>query len=78
MKNTAWSCLFTLVTIMTLASLRAFADFGVADNEIVLGTVNAQSGPASDLGQELNLGARAYIENINKSFKTCLRLSRRA
>lgn len=43
----------------------AHAENGVADSEIIVGTVNVQSGPAADLGLELNAGAKAYIEKVN-------------
>jgi branched-chain amino acid transport system substrate-binding protein len=44
----------------------SFAETGVSDKEVVIGTTNVQSGSAADLGLELNNGAKAYIDKINK------------
>jgi branched-chain amino acid transport system substrate-binding protein len=45
----------------------ARAEVGVSDSEISVGTVNVQSGPAANLGLDLNAGAKAYIDKVNAS-----------
>ena len=43
----------------------ARADDGVATNDIKIGMVNAQSGPAAALGIELKAGAQAVFDKVN-------------
>ena len=43
----------------------AWAETGVSPSEILIGTVNAQSGPAAGLGTGLNAGIQAYFKRIN-------------
>ena len=47
---------------VTLAS----AEVGVTDDTIRIGQVCALTGPARGLGQELQAGATAYFEHINR------------
>ena len=56
-----------LVGIAALAALvgPAWADPGVTDTEIVIGSCAALEGPASFLGTQTVLGARAYLNTVN-------------
>jgi len=56
-----------LVGIVALAALvgPAGADPGVTDTEIVIGSCAALEGPASFLGTQTVLGARAYLNTVN-------------
>jgi ABC-type branched-subunit amino acid transport system substrate-binding protein len=56
-----------LVGIAVLAALvsPAWADPGVTDTEIVMGSCAALEGPASFLGTQTVLGARAYLNTVN-------------
>jgi len=53
----------TLTALLAILPVRA--DDGVAETEIKLGMVNAQSGPASGLGRGLRAGAQAYFQDLN-------------
>lgn len=50
-----------------LLAANAFADIGVSDNQIVIGVVNATSGPVAPSGLGLNSGANAYFDRLNAS-----------
>lgn len=56
-----------LVGITSLAALvgSAGADPGVTDTEVVIGSCAALEGPASFLGTQTVLGARAYLNSVN-------------
>lgn len=49
-----------------MVSFSAWADPGVTDREIVLGQSAAFSGPAAELGIQMNAGARAYFDHVNQ------------
>ena len=53
------------LTFVLLASLSAFAQNGVTGGEVSIGTANVTTGPAANLGLELNAGAKTYIDQIN-------------
>ena len=55
----------TAVLLGALAVGGAKAEDGVSDDEIRLGMVNAQSGPAAGLGKGMHAGAQAYFARIN-------------
>jgi len=52
--------------LLAISSQVCFAEVGVTDNEILIGTANALSGPSSYVGKEMNLGFQAYINYINE------------
>jgi ABC-type branched-subunit amino acid transport system substrate-binding protein len=56
-----------LVAIAALAALggSAWADPGVTDTEIVIGSFAALEGPASFLGTQTVVGARAFLSAVN-------------
>ena len=53
------------VPAMLLCVAQANAEAGIGADEVLLGMVNAQTGPASALGQEMRDGALAYFSRIN-------------
>jgi len=53
-----------LVSFLALASV-SWGEPGVTDTEVVLGSCSALEGPASFLGTQTVLGAKAYINMIN-------------
>lgn len=52
-----------LLSVLAVDGLRA--EEGVSDDEVRLGMVNAQSGPAAGLGKGLHAGAQAYFARVN-------------
>lgn len=52
-----------LLSVLAVDGLRA--EEGVTDDEVRLGMVNAQSGPAAGLGKGLHAGAQAYFARVN-------------
>ena len=56
------ACLLVAFTARALA-----ADVGVTDDRIVIAQSAAFSGPASQLGIQVNLGAKVYFDQINKA-----------
>lgn len=52
-----------LLSMLLASGLKA--EDGVSDDEIRLGMVNAQSGPAAGLGQGMHAGAQAYFARVN-------------
>ena len=50
---------------LSLASPVAWSEDGVSANEIRIGMVNAQSGPASGLGSDMKTGVQAYFTRVN-------------
>ena len=59
--------LHLLISLMLglLPGLAAWAENGVSPDEIRVGMVNAQSGPAAGLGVGMHAGAEAYFARIN-------------
>ena len=55
--------LSALLSALAVGGLRA--EDGVSDDEIRLGMVNAQSGPAAGLGKGMYAGAQAYFARVN-------------
>lgn len=55
--------LAALLSALAVGGLRA--EDGVSDDEIRLGMVNAQSGPAAGLGKGMHAGAQAYFARVN-------------
>jgi ABC-type branched-subunit amino acid transport system substrate-binding protein len=62
MAERAWRWVWLL---LLAGSAAAWAEPGVTDKAIVLGQSAAFTGPAAQLGREVNLGARAYFQYIN-------------
>ncbi|MBB6340030.1 ABC-type branched-subunit amino acid transport system substrate-binding protein [Pseudomonas fluvialis] len=54
-----------LLSALVVGGLRA--EDGVSDDEVRLGMVNAQSGPAAGLGKGLHAGALAYFARVNSA-----------
>lgn len=52
-----------LLSVLAVGGLRA--EEGVTDDEVRLGMVNAQSGPAAGLGKGVYAGAQAYFARVN-------------
>jgi len=52
-----------LLSALAVGGLRA--EDGVSDDEIRLGMVNAQTGPAAGLGKGMHAGAQAYFARVN-------------
>ena len=50
---------------LSLATPVAWSEDGVSANEIRIGMVNAQSGPASGLGSDMKTGVQAYFTRVN-------------
>ncbi|HEX5842669.1 MAG TPA: ABC transporter substrate-binding protein [Pseudomonas sp.] len=48
-----------------LPGVPAWAEFGVSADEVRVGMVNAQSGPAAGLGLGMQAGAQAYFARVN-------------
>jgi branched-chain amino acid transport system substrate-binding protein len=59
------ACLFFAVMVLMGTSL-SYAEDGVKDNEIILGSSLALEGHLSFLGTQLNHGALAYINSVNE------------
>ena len=55
------------VLISLLASSAAVAENGVTATSILVGQSAAFSGPASELGTEMRLGAQTYFDHVNKT-----------
>lgn len=53
------------VSVWLICSSVARAEAGVAADELRLGMVNVQSGPAAGLGQGMRAGAQAYFQRAN-------------
>jgi ABC-type branched-subunit amino acid transport system substrate-binding protein len=56
--------IFGVIAIFLPGSINA-EEIGISDTKIVIGQSAAFSGPASQLGQDINLGARTYFQMIN-------------
>ena len=54
-----------LVILFSLVSPIASAENGVSEHKILIGQSAAFSGPAAQLGIQLNLGAKAYFDHVN-------------
>ena len=57
--------LYGLVLTSLLMPFTAAAEDGVSTTEIRVGMVNAQSGPAADLGLGMYHGALGYFQRVN-------------
>jgi branched-chain amino acid transport system substrate-binding protein len=57
--------LVALLFSLLVASLAAQAEDGVSANQVRIGMVNAQSGPAAGLGSALQAGVAAYFAHVN-------------
>ncbi|CAN5366072.1 ABC transporter substrate-binding protein [soil metagenome] len=67
-KKSAWRASMPAAASLLLSlilSTAAHAETGVTDKEILLGQSAAFSGPAEELGREMNAGAEAYFKKIN-------------
>ena len=62
LARAARSCAAMLV----MAAFAARADVGVTDSTVVIGQSAAFSGPAMQLGRDMNLGARTYFQSVNE------------
>lgn len=68
MTSIAFKRTFALLiaTSFLVSGVHAHAQqVGVTDKEILIGVANVTSGPAADLGTELNAGAQAYVDRVN-------------
>ena len=54
-----------LSALLCSTALTAYAEDGVSNQDIKIGMVNAQSGPAAGLGLELKNGASIYFDKVN-------------
>jgi branched-chain amino acid transport system substrate-binding protein len=63
LAQTMWATGFVLAGALNAADAPAVV--GLTDQEIKLGMVNAQSGPASGLGLGMKAGAEAYFSEVN-------------
>ncbi len=54
-----------VLTLGLLPGLAAWAEDGVSPGEVLIGMVNAQSGPAAGLGAGMHAGVEAYFARIN-------------
>lgn len=57
--------LTTLALLACMTTCLARAETGVTATEVLVGMSNAQTGPASGLGQKLKEGAVAYFDKVN-------------
>lgn len=57
---------FLLISLGLALSSTANAETGVTDQKILLGQSAAFSGPAAQLGIQLNAGAKAYFDQVNE------------
>lgn len=57
--------LYHLAVTLSLATPVAWSEDGVSANEIRIGIVTAQRGPASNLGPNMKTGVQAYFTRIN-------------
>ena len=55
------------VALASFAALNSYAETGVTDHKILLGQSAAFTGPAAQLGLQLNAGAKAYFAHINST-----------
>ncbi|MBC3917490.1 ABC transporter substrate-binding protein [Undibacterium sp. CY18W] len=55
------------VALVLMAMAHAHAETGVTDRKILLGQSAAFSGPAAQLGIQLNLGAKTYFDQVNST-----------
>ncbi len=55
----------TCAALLALSTTIARAENGVTDNTIVIGQSAAFSGPAQQLGRDMNLGAKTYFQMVN-------------
>lgn len=55
----------TLLSFGILLSPLAAAQTGIGDNRILIGQSAALSGPAAELGREMQLGAKVYLDALN-------------
>ncbi|MEB0140364.1 MULTISPECIES: ABC transporter substrate-binding protein [unclassified Undibacterium] len=62
-KTSAW----LLAAVLVTAAFPGLAENGITDRKIVLGQSAAFSGPAAQLGIQLNVGAKAYFDHVNAS-----------
>ena len=53
------------IALLALCATMARADNGVTDTAIVIGQSAAFSGPAQQLGKDMNLGAKTYFQMVN-------------
>ena len=51
--------------LLALAAIAAEADVGVTDTAVLIGQSAAFSGPAMQLGRDMNLGAKTYFQSVN-------------
>lgn len=63
-RITGWLATF-MAGVVGLAGAGAHAETGVTNDTIVIGQSAAMSGPAAQLGQQMNLGAKLYFNAIN-------------
>ena len=54
-----------ITLLFTLIAVSAHAEVGVSERKIIIGQSAAFSGPAAQLGIQLNAGAKAYFDHVN-------------
>lgn len=62
-----WQLQYVLAIAVSasISMQNTWAENGVSANEVRIGTVNAQSGPAAGLGTGINVGIEAYFKRVN-------------
>lgn len=55
-----------LPVVFALFTAQAHAEIGVSENEIIIGQSAAFSGPSAALGTNVNAGAQAYFDKVNR------------
>lgn len=57
--------ILSICSVAAFATVPALAESGVTDTSILLGTSNAQSGPAAALGTGVSEGIKVYFDKVN-------------
>jgi ABC-type branched-subunit amino acid transport system substrate-binding protein len=58
--------IFVVVAVLLTLNSSVWAEIGVTDNEIVVGSCSVLTGPAMGLGTEQLKGARAFLKEVNE------------
>lgn len=56
---------FSLILLFLFAAPVVSAETGVTDSEVILGQCAALDGPAAGLGTGMNIGVKAYVDEVN-------------
>ena len=60
-----WFVVLPCLAAFALGGLATAAEVGISDGAVVLGQSAAFTGPAEQLGKDMNLGARTYFQLVN-------------